>query len=53
MISSASSHMARVSLKSMPKGVSWYGVLERPVPNSTRPLLNMSSVATRSATRSG
>ena len=49
---SDSSHIARVSRGSMPMPVCSYGA-ERPVPNSTRPPDMWSTIATRSATRTG
>ena len=51
--STASIHMARVSLGSMPKPSNSARLLDRPVPNSTRPPLMMSNVATDSAVRTG
>jgi hypothetical protein len=51
--SSASSHMPRVSLGSMPKPSSSSRVAERPVPNSSRPSQTQSSIAAISAARTG
>ena len=53
MCSTASVHMARVSLGSMPKPSSSARLLDRPVPNSTRPPLITSRVAADSAERTG
>jgi hypothetical protein len=49
----ASSHSSRFFSGSTPKGSISNIVAERPVPNSNRPLLMMSRVAARSATRTG
>ena len=48
-----SSHRARLSAGSMPKPPSSASDDDSPVPNSTRPRDNRSSVATRSATLAG
>ena len=49
----ASSHSSRFVSGSTPKGSISKAVAERPVPNSSRPLLTISSIAARSATRIG
>ncbi len=47
-----SSHIARVSRGSIPCPICSYA-FERPVPSSIRPSVSWSSIATRSATRTG
>ena len=53
MCRSASSHIARVSVGSIPKPSSSARVEERPLPNSTRPFETRSSTAADSAERTG
>ena len=45
--------LAAAARRVTPKASTMYGVDPRPMPNSTRPLLSTSSVATRSATKKG